>query len=123
MHKALVIPVDGPLYEIDLGASDARDLDTMQQVVGGYIEGVPIPRFVPGHEQAYAFINEEGKYDPGCLPNRRATDFMVPGAHLAASDYIAGPMILTGRDDHGGTAELPQGVVARARLIEREAGR
>ena len=52
----------------------------------------------------------------------RATDFLVPGEGLMWNDYIAGPMLLCGFDIRTGEhALLPEGVVKRARLIEREA--
>ena len=82
-----------------------------------------MPPFVRGGDRATAYVNEEGKFDPDCKPNMRATDFMVPGAHLMPGDYIAGAMVLCGFDWRTGEhAELPKAVIDRARLIEREAG-
>lgn len=126
MFKALVIPVKGPVYEIQVGA-DGGDLATLQDAVGGWIEAVPIPPFVEGRERATAYINEEGKYacrneDGTVAVNMRATDFMVPGVGLHFGDFIAGPMVLAGFDmSTGEQAELPQAVEDRVRLIEKEA--
>jgi hypothetical protein len=119
---ALVIPVDGPVYEIEVGAPNAGDLETLQAAVGGYIEALPVPEFVPGADRATCYVNEEGKFDPDCRPNMRATDFMVPGIGLMPGDWIAGPLVVAGFDPRRGEhAELPPAVVARIRLIEREA--
>jgi hypothetical protein len=52
----------------------------------------------------------------------RATDVMVPGAGLFWGDYIAGPLLLCGFDARTGEhVDLSEPVIARARLIEREA--
>ena len=118
--QALVIPVEGPLYDLDV---PGHGLDTLQEAVGGSIEAVPLPEFIDRTGRSTAYVNEEGKYDPACKPNMRATDFLVPGIGLFAGDYIAGPLVLCGfNPETGGHAKLPASVIARARLIEREAG-
>lgn len=124
---ALVIPVHGPLVEVDLvpdsdlpGARSS--LAQLQDLVGGMIEAVDVPDFIGGGSEATAYLNEEGKL-LGLPPNMRATDFLVPGVGLHWNDYVAGPLVLCGFDlDTGKHRELPPGVVARARLIEQEAG-
>ena len=117
MTKALLIPVEGPVQDIELDGSLAQ----LQTIVGGHIEAVPLPDFITGARQATAYIHDEGKFE--CEPNMRATDFMVPGVGLWPSDYIAGPFLLVGFDIRTGehTENLPEAVVARARLIEAEA--
>ena len=118
--KALLIPVEGPLVELDLPAENR--LEELQRLVGGYIEAVPVPYFVNGFDRATSYVNEEGKYI-GLPANMRATDFMVPGVGIGFGDVIAGPMLLCGFDPAtGDTADVPAGVVRRARLIESEAG-
>lgn len=118
---ALVIPVEGPLFEAELVGES--HLGTLQALVGGSIEAVPLPDFIVGGAKATAYVNEEGKYTPGCRPNMRATDFLVPGVGLFMGDFISGPLVLCGFDpDTGEHAELPGAVVARAQLIAREAG-
>jgi hypothetical protein len=119
--KALVIPVEGPLYWMDLGGDN--DLPTLQAAVGGFIEAVRLPEFVDPAGCATGYINEEGKLVDEPEVNWRATDFMVPGVGLRWGDFIAGPMVLVGFDPSTGLHErLPEKVEARARLIEREAG-
>lgn len=117
---ALLIPVEGPLEEVEL--SEDSLLEQLQGLVGGGdIEALPLPGFVGHAGAATAYINEEGKIELEI--NRRATDFMVPGVGLFWGDYIAGPFVLCGFDPEAGThRELPEPVIARARLIEREAG-
>jgi len=120
MFKAVVIPVEGPVYEIEVGRPGADDLAVLQEAVGGLIEALAVPQFINGSERATAYCNEEGKYV--CKPNMRATDFMVPGVGLFPGDYISGPMVVCGFNPRTGNhAPLPTTVEARVRLIEREA--
>jgi hypothetical protein len=117
--KALYIPEQGPVQEVEL----VGGLTQLQELVGGFIEAVGLPEFIPGSDRATAYVNEEGKFDPDCGPNMRATDFFVPGIGLMMGDYVAGPLVLCGFDPATGEhAELPQPVIDRARLIENEAG-
>lgn len=97
-------------------------LKSLQGIVGGYIEAVPLPSFISGAGEATAYINEEGKYLDNCKTNMLATDFMVPGVGLFPGDYIAGPFVLVGFDITTGehTPDLPDGVKNRVRIIERE---
>lgn len=122
MIKALVIPMEGPMEEIELPENVNKHLTMLQEVVGGYIEAVPIPSFIADADRATAIVNEEGKYIEDCRPNMRATDFLVPGRGIGWGDYVAGNMILLGFDPRDGAhKDVPDGIVARARLIEREA--
>lgn len=120
--RALLIPVEGPVTELDL--DDGEDsLRVLQAAVGGWIEAVRLPRFIRGAGRATAYVNEEGKLER--LPiNRRATDFMIPGIGLFPGDYIAGPMVVAGFDPASGThlPTLPPAVERRIRKIEDEAG-
>ena len=119
MSKILVIPVEGPLVEEEI---DGESLSTLQRLVGGgFIESVVVPDFIKDAEHASAFINEEGKFREDLKPNMRATDFLVPGVGLFMGDHIAGPFVLAGDDGEGGIADVPAGIVERARLIESEA--
>lgn len=118
MPRAILIPADGPLQDIELDGT----LDQLQQLVGGNIEAVPLPDFIIGARHATAYVNEDGKYLESCPPNFRATDYMVPGIGLFLGDFIAGPFLLCGfNPETGDHAELPKSVERRARLIEREA--
>lgn len=126
--QALLIPVSGPLQEIET----VPGLAGLQKIVGGNIEAVVIPEFADRTGQSTGYINEEGKYmphekedgSPGFgAPNMRATDFMVPGVGMFPGDYVAGPFLLCGFDPRTGEHdELPQSIIDRARLIEQEAG-
>ena len=117
---ALVVPVEGPITEIELDP-DASNLKTLQAAVGGYIEAVAIPSFISCDDQATAYVNEEGKL-LGLPVNRRATDFFVPAVGLFWGDYIAGPLVLAGFDPETGEyTALPKTIIHRIRLIEKEA--
>lgn len=118
---ALVIPAEGPVREVELPPTDC--LAQLQELVGGRIEALPLPEFIDPRGKATAYINEEGKFDPDCRPNPRATDLLVPGIGLFPGDYIAGTMVLVGFDGLTGehTPTLPQRVIDRVRLIEHEA--
>jgi hypothetical protein len=134
-HRALVIPVVGPVYEIEIPNDGEGGLRVLQEAVGGLIQAVPVPPFVDPTGRSTVYVNEEGKFlGPGWrdaagrlhegLPfNGRATDFMVPGAHLMYGDYIAGSMVVAGFNPNDGEhADIPVLVEARVRLIEEEAG-
>jgi hypothetical protein len=118
--SALVIPVEGPVGTVELDGTLAQ----LQALVGGLIQALPVPEFICPNDGATAYVNEDGKFDPDCAPNVRATDFLAPGIGLFFGDYVAGPMIVCGFDPRTGRhAPLPPGVGARVRLIEREARR
>lgn len=122
---ALVIPVEGPLETIVLPVGTVGPFDSLaklQELVGGYIQALPLPDFL-NREHGTVYINEEGKYASGKFGqfNSRATDFMVPGIGIFFGDYIAGPAILAGIGPDGETTSIPAAVVDRARLIESEA--
>lgn len=120
--KAIVIPQEGPFRWTDI--PDTGALPVLQELVGGYIEAVPIPDFVDRTGRSTAYINEEGKFHPDCKPNMAATDFLVPGIGLMPGDFIAGNLILVGfNPDTGDHAPLPPKVHDRANLIASESGR
>lgn len=123
--NAIVIPATGPVTTITLRADPGEsNLAHLQELVGGYIEALPIPAFIKGADDATAYINEDGKFDPECKPNMRATDFMVPGVGIMPRDYIAGTMVLVGFNWRIGThaTDLPPAVVQRVNLIIHESG-
>lgn len=122
-HRALVIPVVGPVWELMIPDDDVdASLAALQDAVGGTIQAVPVPRFVAMADRATVYCNDDGK-GLGLPFNGRATDFMVPGAHLMWGDYIAGALVVAGFDPATGEHDvLPEPVEARVRLIEREAG-
>jgi hypothetical protein len=118
--KALVVPVDGPVFEVELDPDNT--LGQLQGLVGGLIQALPLPDFIPDADRASVYVNEEG-HVLGLEFNGRGTDYMVPGCGIFFGDYIAGPFVLCGFNPRTGKhAELPQSVISRARLIEEEAG-
>ena len=118
-EKALLIPAEGPVETIELDGT----LEQLQKLVGGFVQALPLPTFIEGSERATAYVNEEGKFDPACQPNMRATDFLVLGVGLFFGDYVAGPMLVCGFNPATGEhVELPSSVERRIRLVEREAG-
>lgn len=117
-ETALLLPAEGPVETITLDGA----LKQLQALVGGFIQALPVPEFIDPDGRATAYVNEDGKFDPGCQPNMRATDFLVPGVGLWLNDYVAGPMLVCGFNPRTGEhAELPTAVEQRVRLIEREA--
>jgi hypothetical protein len=121
--QALVVPAEGPIEQIRLREVADSALAHLQELVGGDIEAVPLPDFITGYDATTAYINGEGKFNPDCKPNMRATDFFVPGVGLFYGDYIAGTMVLVGFDARTGKhrRKLPEGVTKRIHLIAREA--
>lgn len=118
---ALIIPADQtePIYEVALDGG----LDQLQTLVGGFIESLPLPEFIDPDGTVTAYVNEEGKFDPACEPNMRATDFMVPGIGLFAGDYIAGTFVLAGFDPETGddAGQVPDKAFRLVQKIAREA--
>lgn len=133
MKTVIVIPAEGPVQEIELIEKDGLALAHLQEIVGGFIEALPIPIIdvqrggIPEEDAARctAYINEEGKFLEGCKPNYFATDFFVPGVGLGPGDHIAGTLVLAGANPRFGThtERVPQSVIERVRLIASEAGR
>jgi Domain of unknown function (DUF3846) len=118
--RALVIPVDGPVQPITLDDT----LEQLQSIVGGLVQALPVPEFIDPDGRSTVYVGDESKFDPDCLPNMRATDFLVPGVGLFWGDYVAGPMIVAGFDPRTGQhVPLPDAVEQRVRLIEQEADR
>jgi hypothetical protein len=110
--RALVIPADEsqPIREVQLEKRGDSCLASLQKLVGGNIEAIAWPEaFEPkGKIQIAPYVNEEGKYTPGCEPNMRATILMRPV--LQRGDWIAGDLVLAGIDySTGETAALPEG--------------
>lgn len=119
--RGFIVPVEGECRYVDLGGPLVSTLSQLQELVGGWIEPVTIPSFIPDAERGTGYVNEEGKIR-GLPVNWRATDFMVPGVGLMPRDYIAGDFVLLGLDPRTGeNADVPDSLVKRARLIESEA--
>jgi hypothetical protein len=119
--KAIVIPSEGPVEEIEIPDDGVSSLECLQRLVGGHIEAINVPSEFGG-DDATAYLNEDGKHNPKCKPNMRATDFFVPGFGLFPGDYIAGTVVLVGFTPSGDHKDVNDKIIRRARLIEREAG-
>lgn len=119
---ALVIPA-APEHPMRYVRVDGDELKGLQRLVGGYIEAVPLPSFLKCANTVTSYVNEDGKFDPSCVPNMRATDYMVPGFGLLYGDYIGGTFVVCGFSPARGShlPKPPREAIDRARLIEREA--
>ena len=87
--KVLYVPVGGApeIRETDNG------LRAMQNLVGGDIEVFPLDSLEPSTNlDAFAVLNEEGKFTPGFMPNRnvyhqgRKYDTFYGGFFICGSD-------------------------------------
>jgi hypothetical protein len=122
--RAIVIPPEGPFREIDLEKREGLHLKHLQDLVGGYIEALPVPASFDRTGRATCYVNEDGKYSEACVPNYPATDFLVPGVGLCDGDYVVGTMVLVGFDPESGEhlSEPPNDSIRRAKLIAEESG-
>lgn len=122
--RAIVIPADGPFRDIQLERREGSLLNHLQEVVGGYIEALRVPAAFDRAGRATCYVNEEGKYTEGCVPNMRATDLLVPGFGLSVGDCVRGTMVLVGFDPVTGEhlSQPPEDVIRRAKLIASESG-
>ena len=98
--KGIIIGVNNTLTEREF--ESGGELDFLQGAVGGYIQIVP--HNAPINLSVYC--NEEGKItDPPLEPNMLATALF--SGLLGPSDYLAGPVVLTGPiDDEGYTTGI-----------------
>lgn len=74
-------------------------LKAMQEIVGGYIEGAVLSDD-PGW---ILYVNEEGKINGKCLPNRNLSIFGL-------NDTVFGPILATGVGEEGETVSLPENI-------------
>jgi Domain of unknown function (DUF3846) len=102
--KALVIPADEALgvREVQIPGQDSDGtLESLQVLVGGFIETIPHPT----RSDVAPYFNEEGKL-LGLPANRRATRLLQES--IRPDDYIAGDCVFAGFDPASGrTVELP----------------
>jgi hypothetical protein len=113
---AILIPIEGPIVEVELDET----LEQLQELVGGVVQALPLPVAFDVQEQATAYVHDEGRLI-GLPVNWRATDFLVPGIGLFWGDYVAGPMLLCGFDPRTGRhAALPEPLRRRVELIASE---
>lgn len=101
MIAVLVVPADQnePMSVIAIEA----DLETLQGMVGGYIEAFSGPTWV-------GYCNEEGKIN-GLLPNVRATQ-LARAARWGTLDVLMGDVVFVGPpDEEGRDTDVPQSLV------------
>jgi hypothetical protein len=102
---ALVIkPGDNHVTRIEV---DGNDLEAMQALVGGWLEGFPLL-------DAQALVNEEGKLS-GLQPNVLATRLAHAAAAIHPGDEINGPMVLVSVQRGGKTGDVPDRLVESLR--------
>jgi hypothetical protein len=122
--RAIVIAAEGPFRDVQLERREGSHLNHLQELVDGYIEAIRIPAAFDRACRATCYVNEEGKYTEGCVPNMRATDFLVPGFGIPVGDCVRGTMVLVGFDPVTGEhlSQPPEDVIRRAKLIASESG-
>lgn len=108
----LVIPPEEPAHLLRL----TPDLTSLQALVGGYVQQVPLPR------HAVMYLNEEGKF-AGLAPNLHATVLARHlNAGLAPDDVVVGTVVVVGvvsatgaydGDEH----DVPPAIVDECRTI------
>lgn len=86
-HKATAIYPDGVIETVALPSGECDRLRTLQEIVGGCIEGVPLP------DGRYMLVNENGK-DGFHVINQVATDLAHQTEAIMADDYIAGVAVV-----------------------------
>lgn len=105
MKRALLIPAGGKPEEVEI--PDKDELDTLQQLVGGWIE------YVPTEQDVTLYCNEEGKLQ-NLPPNSLAT--AIFGKLLMPHDFLAGDVVVCGPlDEEGYSLPLSEEVVADVR--------
>lgn len=100
MGNVLVVNTDGTFVKVDTDLS----LDFLQDVVGGWVQVVGLPRESSETETVSMWMNEEGKFS-GLERNNLAT--YLWGRSYGLTDVIVGNVVLTaGTDDDGDTLGL-----------------
>jgi hypothetical protein len=94
MPNGIILTTNGNTARVDY-----KDLD-YQRVVGGMIQAIDFK--VEGWDVTM-YLNEEGKYMPGCPLNPVATQ-LVAGL-LFEGDYIGGDVVLVGVPDGEGETQ------------------
>lgn len=112
---ALVVPADrtAPLSYVLIPPDG---LDQLQQLVGGYIEGVPSQ-----HHGLAAWCNEEGRLRGLPLNDRATSWWQRHGFDVGHDDDLRGDVVFHGVNDEGDEADVPASVVAQLLEVERAA--
>lgn len=87
MLKAIVIPPDGGVLAITLPADDKLRLTRIQDLVGGFVEAIPMPR------ERMMLVNEDAKRKAHKV-NNPATMLACSCGSIDQNDYIAGVAVV-----------------------------
>ena len=114
--QVVVFPADG-LAEV---REISQDLESLQKIVGGYIEAVSTSYDDAGVPQAIFWLNEEGKLKR-LRPNGRATALWWALEGGPTGDHFCGTVILSGGNDgEGDMLPVPQVFVDRLGLLNED---
>lgn len=80
---AVVLPLDGEPKHLPLSHIPENRLRSMQEIVGGYIQAVPLPG------RMHLIFNEDAKEAPHAV-NQLATALAHASQAISLRDYIAG---------------------------------
>lgn len=97
MTRALIVPPDGPMRQVDWDLSENADpagLAVLQETVGGFIEPVSGPGW-------HAYVNEDGKA-MRLRFNPRATIMALTFGWVLGNEMLRGVVVFlgTGDDEH-----------------------
>jgi hypothetical protein len=84
---ATIIMPEGAISTTVLPVDVERRLECLQDIVGGPVEGIPLP------DGRYLFLSENGKDGPH-LVNTMATAIAHEAESIQKSDYIAGTAVI-----------------------------
>jgi len=108
-YRAVI--VEGPAAEDWRETVIDGQLETLQSLVGGFIERLPIP-----DDKATVWLNESGKLD------RLPVSAMWTDSDGTVLDGLRGPLVVLGpADDEGGTTSLTDEALAFVKTVVRPA--
>lgn len=93
----MIMPTEDDLTIVTQGEAEEVTLEFLQKAVGGYIE-LCTHIVLPGFKNLVCYCNEEGMFDPKCLP----IYFENP---VYGEFSLRGNLIITGDDYHDMTDE------------------
>jgi hypothetical protein len=86
-HGATILYPSGAVDTAALPLDDQQRLDTLMQLVGGYVQAVPLPG------ARYMLVNEDGKATAHIV-NQAATDIALDVESIGRDGYIAGVAVI-----------------------------
>jgi len=112
---AVIIPADqsAPVRIEQIEPS----LSVFQELVGGYIEGVPGGPVAGTDGQWHAYLDEEGKIKQ--LPlNMRATVLLHEAQSIHSWDTVNGDLVIVGNSHNGDETDAPEQFTAADGILE-----